>query len=117
MVKIGSPKELGKYREELGKKRRGAKKVVAVCCGTGCNASGARKVAAAFGEELKKQGLEGEVELRPTGCHGFCERGTLVLMHPEETLYQRVKPEDVAEIVAKTVVKGEVLEKHVYDDP
>ncbi|MCK9462124.1 MAG: SLBB domain-containing protein [Proteobacteria bacterium] len=117
MGKIGSPKELQSYREGLAKKRSDSKKVVAVCCGTGCNASGARKVAAAFAEELEKQGLGEQVELRPTGCHGFCERGTLVLMHPEETLYQRVKPEDVAEIVSKTVAKGEVLEKHVYDDP
>jgi len=117
MGKIGNPGELAKYREGLHGQRGESKRVVAVCCGTGCNASGAKKVAAALAEEIGKQGLSGEVEVRPTGCHGFCERGTLVLLHPAQTLYQRVKPEDVAEIVAKTVAKGEVLEKHLYDDP
>ena len=117
MGKIGNPGELQKYREGLHGRRGESKQVVAVCCGTGCNASGAKKVAAAFFEEIEKQGLSGKVEVRPTGCHGFCERGTLVLLHPAETLYQRVKPEDVAEIVEKTVAKGEVIERHLYDNP
>jgi NADH-quinone oxidoreductase subunit F len=117
MGKIRNPKELQSYREGLLAKRSDSKKVIAVCCGTGCNASGARKVAQAFVDEIQKQGLDRQIDIRPTGCHGFCERGTLVLMHPEETLYTRVKPEDVPEIVEKTVKKGEVLEKHLYDDP
>jgi NADH-quinone oxidoreductase subunit F len=74
-------------------------------------------VVGAFKEELEKQGLTDKVELRPTGCHGFCERGTLVLFHPEGVLYQRVKPEDVAEIVELTVKGGEYLEKHFYEHP
>jgi NADH:ubiquinone oxidoreductase subunit F (NADH-binding)/(2Fe-2S) ferredoxin/NAD-dependent dihydropyrimidine dehydrogenase PreA subunit len=117
MGKIRNPKELQTYREGLVSKRSDSVKVIAVCCGTGCNASGARKVAQAVIDEVKRAGLEKEVDVRPTGCHGFCERGTLVLMHPEETLYTRVKPEDVPEIVEKTVKKGEILEKHLYDDP
>jgi len=117
MGRIRNPKELHSYREGLVARRTGSKKVIAVCCGTGCNASGARKVAQAFVDEIQKQGLAKEIDIRPTGCHGFCERGTLVLMHPEETLYTRVKPEDVPEIVEKTVKKGEILEKHLYDDP
>jgi NADH-quinone oxidoreductase subunit F len=117
MAKIRNAQELHAYREGLLSKRNDKKNVVAVCCGTGCNASGAKKVAQAFQDEIKKQGLEGKIDVKPTGCHGFCERGTLVLMHPAETLYQRVKPEDVAEIVEKTVKNGEVLEKHLYDNP
>jgi NADH:ubiquinone oxidoreductase subunit F (NADH-binding)/(2Fe-2S) ferredoxin len=117
MGKIRNPKELQSYRDGLLAKRRDSKKVIAVCCGTGCNASGAKKVAQAFVDEVKKAGLEKEIDVRPTGCHGFCERGTLVLLHPEATLYTRVKPEDVSAIVEKTVKAGEVLEKHLYDDP
>jgi NADH:ubiquinone oxidoreductase subunit F (NADH-binding)/(2Fe-2S) ferredoxin len=117
MGKIRNPGELHSYREGLQAKRSDSKKVIAVCCGTGCNASGARKVAQAFEDEIAKQDLEQRIDVRSTGCHGFCERGTLVLMHPEETLYTRVKPEDVPEIVEKTVKKGEILEKHLYDDP
>ena len=117
MGKIKTPKELAAYREELKKARPAGQKVVAVCAGTGCNAYGAQKVVQAFREELDKAGLADEVQLRPTGCHGFCERGTLVLFHPDGVLYQRVKPEDVPEIVAETVVKGEYLEKHYYEHP
>jgi len=118
MARIGSAKELASYRERLLKEREKAgKKVVAICAGTGCNAYGSPKVVAAFKEEIERQGLSDKVEIKPTGCHGFCERGTLVLMHPEKQLYQRVKPEAVAEIVSRTLKGGEVLEEHLYDDP
>ena len=117
MTRIGSAKELSAYREELKKANPEDMRVIAVCAGTGCNAYGSPKVVAAFREELEKQGMSGKVKLRPTGCHGFCERGTLVLFHPEGVLYQRVKAEDVAEIVERTVKGGEYLEKHFYEHP
>jgi NADH-quinone oxidoreductase subunit F len=117
MGKIKSPKDLAAYRGELRKARPEGQKVIAVCAGTGCNAYGSRDVVAAFREELEKQGLGGEVVLRPTGCHGFCERGTLVLFHPDGVLYQRVKAGDVPEIVEKTVKGGEYLEQFFYEHP
>jgi NADH-quinone oxidoreductase subunit F len=118
MARIRSAKELASYRERLLKEREKAnRKVVAICAGTGCNAYGSPKVVAAFREEIEKQGLSDRIEIKPTGCHGFCERGTLVLMHPEKQLYQRVKPEAVAEIVRRTLVGGEILEEHLYDEP
>lgn len=117
MTRITKPEELAKYREELVKARPSGKKIVAVCAGTGCNAYGAKAVVEAFRSEIEKQGLGKEVELRPTGCHGFCERGTLVLFHPDGVLYQRVKAEDVPEIVEKTVKGGEYLEQFYYEHP
>ncbi len=118
MALISNSAKLRSYREELvDKKNKEGKKVVAICAGTGCNAYGSPKVVAAFREEIEKQGLSDKIEIKPTGCHGFCERGTLVLMHPEKQLYQRVKPEAVAEIVEKTLKGGEVLEEHLYDEP
>jgi NADH:ubiquinone oxidoreductase subunit F (NADH-binding)/(2Fe-2S) ferredoxin/Pyruvate/2-oxoacid:ferredoxin oxidoreductase delta subunit len=116
MATLKSIEELNAYREKLLESRPKDQKIIAVCAGTGCNAYGSPKVVAAFREELEKQGAK-DVVLRPTGCHGFCERGTLVLFHPEGVLYQRVKPEDVAEIVEKTVIGGEYLEKHFYEMP
>jgi NADH:ubiquinone oxidoreductase subunit F (NADH-binding)/(2Fe-2S) ferredoxin/Pyruvate/2-oxoacid:ferredoxin oxidoreductase delta subunit len=118
MARIANPAELGAHRQRLldAQKAEG-RKVVAICCGTGCNAAGAPKVVAAFREELEKQGLADEFEIKPTGCHGFCERGTLVLMHPEKRLYQRVRPEAVPEIVGKTLKDGVALEQHFYDNP
>jgi NADH-quinone oxidoreductase subunit F len=117
MAKFTSAKELLAYRSELLSKRPKDEKVVAICAGTGCKAYGATKVVTAFQEEIKSQGLEGKVRVRATGCHGFCERGTLVVIHPEGVLYQRVKPEAVAEIVEKTVKGGEILEQHLYVEP
>jgi len=117
MAKIKDSKALETYRAEVKAARPEGEKTIAVCAGTGCNAYGAQKVVQAFRDELKSRGLDQEIRLRPTGCHGFCERGTLVLFHPEKVLYQRVKAEDVPEIVEKTVVQGEYLEKHFYEDP
>jgi len=65
---------------------------------------------------LKSAGLEGKVELRPTGCHGFCERGPLVLLFPSEILYQKVKPVDVKEIVRETLVNGKILDRMLVTD-
>jgi NADH-quinone oxidoreductase subunit F len=90
---------------------------VSVCGGTGCRASGAEAVAAAFEEEIEKQELQVKVEFRETGCHGFCERGPLVVIGPKKIFYQKVKPEDVPEIIAKTVLGGEVIKRLLYVDP
>ena len=117
MSRITSPEALKAYREELIKARPADQKTIAVCAGTGCNAYGSRKVVDAFRDELEKHGLTEKIRLRPTGCHGFCERGTLVLFHPDGVLYQRVKAEDVPEIIEETVIKGEYLEKHFYEHP
>jgi len=90
---------------------------VSVCAGTGCVASGANDVVAAFEAELDKQGLRTKLEFRGTGCHGFCERGPLVVIEPAETCYLQVTPEDVPEIVEKTIQGGEILERLLYVDP
>ncbi|MCP4600949.1 MAG: NADH-quinone oxidoreductase subunit F [Proteobacteria bacterium] len=117
MSRIANPKELAEYRKEQEKNRPADQRFIAVCAGTGCKAYGSDKVVAAFRQELEKQGLSGEVKLRATGCHGFCERGTLVVFQPEGILYQRVQPEAVPNIVEQTVKNGEILEEHLYDNP
>ena len=58
-----------------------------------------------------------KVEVKATGCHGFCEKGALVVIHPQEILYTQVKPLDVPEIVAKTIKKGEIVERLLFLDP
>ncbi|MBN2801950.1 MAG: NADH-quinone oxidoreductase subunit NuoF [Deltaproteobacteria bacterium] len=118
MAQIKNTQELLSLTEKLQADKKAAnKKVVAVCCGTACQANGALKVQEAFDSELVKQGLADKFDIKPTGCHGFCERGTLVLMHPEKQLYTKVKAEDVAEIVEKTLKNGEIIESHLYDEP
>jgi NADH-quinone oxidoreductase subunit F len=95
------------------------KQQVLVCCGTGCLASGSKEVAEAFASEIAKRSIDASVDLfvKPTGCHGFCERGPLVVLNPQGILYTKVKPGRVEEIVDKTLVGGEVIPGLLYKDP
>jgi NADH-quinone oxidoreductase subunit F len=112
-----SPEELEQLREALMASREPDKACVTVCAGTGCLASGCEPVTAAFREEIEKQGLGEEVGILTTGCHGFCERGPVVVMRPESIFYQRVQVEDVPEIVSETVVKGGIVDRLLYTHP
>jgi NADH-quinone oxidoreductase subunit F len=95
------------------------KQQVLVCCGTGCLASGSKEVAEAFASEIAKRSIDASVELfvKPTGCHGFCERGPLVVLNPQGILYTKVKAGRVEEIVEKTLVAGEVIPGLLYKEP
>ena len=92
---------------------------VLVCCGTGCLASGAKQVAEAFASEIAKRSIDADVNLfvKSTGCHGFCERGPLVVVQPLGILYTKVKPKRVEEIVEKTLLGGEVIRNLLYKEP
>ena len=92
---------------------------VLVCCGTGCLASGSKEVAEAFADEIAKRSIDATVDLfvKSTGCHGFCERGPLVVLNPQGILYTKVKPGRVEEIVEKTLVGGELIPGLLYKDP
>ena len=93
------------------------KLAIAACVSTGCQALGVQKVLEAFDEEIKKQGLEGKVDIIETGCLGFCEKGPRIVIYPSEIYYFQVKASDVPEIVSKTLIKGEVVERLLYEDP
>ena len=87
-----------------------------ICSGTGCRAYGSVNVYDTFVAEIAKQGLGDKVTMRSTGCHGFCERGTIVVIFPEEICYLRVKPEDVPEIVSETLLNGKIIDRLLYED-
>ncbi len=91
--------------------------VVVVCGGTGCAASGCGKVADAFRQGIARRGLADKVRLLVTGCHGFCERGPLVVLRPHQVLYQRVRPQDVDPILDDTLLNRKVIERLCYADP
>ena len=116
MRRISSATELEKLREEILSKRDPNKPCITICSGTGCHAYGSERVNAAFEEEIKKQGLEGKIDMRRTGCHGFCERGTLVVIYPEEICYTHVQPEDAAEVI-QSVKEKKVVERLLYVEP
>jgi len=115
LKRLGSPQELEALRASIIKSRDPNQTCIIVCGGTGCLALGAEDVIAGFRRELKERGLESKVSLRITGCPGFCERGTLVVIKPKNILYQQVRGEDVPEIVSETV-KGNVVDRLLYTD-
>ncbi|NQT72834.1 MAG: 4Fe-4S binding protein [Chloroflexi bacterium] len=117
MAQLKSLADFEKLRDEITGKRDPNKPCITICAGSGCIASGSPKVADAFIEELKNQGLQDKIDLRQTGCHGFCEKGTLVVIHPEHICYIQVQPEDIPEIITETITNGNVIERLLYVDP
>ena len=117
MPRINSPEELEKVRQEIVSRRDPSKPCISICAGAGCMASGAGEVIAAFKAEIEKQGLQADVNTRETGCPGFCERGPVVVIYPEEICYLQVKSEDVPEIVSQTIKEKKVVDRLVYVDP
>ena len=116
MKSLRSVAELERFRQEILAKRAPNKPCVTICSGTGCHAYGCDEVSEAFVRELEGNGLQGKVDVRRTGCHGFCERGTIVVIFPEEICYLRVKPEDVAEIVSTTLIEKKLVDRLLYED-
>ncbi|MFC2063013.1 NADH-quinone oxidoreductase subunit NuoF [Chloroflexota bacterium] len=90
---------------------------IALCGGSGCRATGSEAVRDAFVAEIGRRGLQTKVELKETGCHGFCESGPIVVIRPQRIFYPRVKPEDVPEIISETVLQGNIIERLLYVDP
>jgi NADH-quinone oxidoreductase subunit F len=115
--RVNSPKQLEALRAAIVAKKNPKKPCIALCVGTGCLAYGCVDILQAFKNEIAKQKLENSVDVRGTGCPGFCERGALLTVYPQGVFYQRVKIEDVPEIVTETIVKGRVIPRLLYTDP
>ena len=116
-TKLISPVELEILRQRITAGRDAEKPCITVCCGTGCQAYGGAKVAEAFRKEIAERKLETTVEVRTTGCHGFCERGPLIVIKPKNIFYQRAEEKDVAEIITETVVNGNIIDRLLYTTP
>ena len=117
MVRLNSSADLENLRKEIISKVDPIKPAVTLCISTGCEALGAKDVLKAFKEEFKKQGLEGKIDIKETGCLGFCEKGPRVVVYPEGIAYFKVQASDVPEIVSKTVLNKEIVERLLYADP
>jgi len=116
VAKLKSAAEMETLRNSIAAKKDPAKSMVIICNGTGCHAHGCKAVTTAFQEQIKTLGLEDKVTVKITGCHGFCERGTLVVVQPSGVFYQRVGVKDVPEILNETVVKGNTIQRMLYTD-
>ena len=90
---------------------------ILVCGGTSCRASESNLIAESLKTELEKKGLGAEVQVIMTGCFGFCEKGPIVKVMPDNTFYVKVKPEDAPVIVAEHVIKGRPVQRLLYTGP
>lgn len=113
---LSSPEDFEFLRQNIEFLREPSRSIISVCVGTGCIALGAGRVLEDIIGEIKKHGLEGKVDVKETGCLGICEQGPMLIIHPGEIPYFKVKPEDVPEIISKTIVGGRLVERLLYKD-
>ena len=116
MDKITSTSEIEGLFESLRGEEEG-KTTVCICGVPGCSAWGGKSVIDVFRDEITRQKLEDEVIVKATGCHGFCERGPLLIIYPQGIFYQQIKEEDIPHIVKRTIKDGEILGWLLYTDP
>ena len=90
---------------------------ILVCGGTGCRASESDLLIQCLSFELEQKGLLQEVKVVKTGCFGFCEKGPIVKMIPDNTFYVEVKPNDARELIEEHIIKGRKIERLLYIDP
>ena len=90
---------------------------ILLCGGTGCTASESPKIRENFQQILAEKGLDDDVQVVTTGCFGFCEKGPIVKILPDNTFYTQVKPEDALEIVNEHIIKGRKVQRLLYENP
>ena len=108
-MKIKNITDLSQRRDTAQKSRNAVKEIVHLCSGAGCIASGALDVKEALEKEIEKAGLT--VQVKETGCLGPCAQGPVILMKPDETFYEGVKPEDTPKIVSEHLGQRKVVEE------
>ncbi|MEJ6951834.1 NADH-quinone oxidoreductase subunit NuoF [Natronospora cellulosivora (SeqCode)] len=90
---------------------------VLICTGTGCVSSGANKLKVKLEEELLNYDLDNEIKIVETGCHGFCEKGPIVIVYPEGVFYCQVEENDISDIVEEHLLKGRIVERLLFKEP
>jgi NADH:ubiquinone oxidoreductase subunit F (NADH-binding)/NAD-dependent dihydropyrimidine dehydrogenase PreA subunit/(2Fe-2S) ferredoxin len=116
MSRLKKPADLKKLKKQIVAQRNAKKTWLAVCAGTGCRAYGAEALADSFDEEIKNRGIDDIVGIRRTGCHGFCERGPLVVIQPEDSCYLGAKPKNAPAIIDMLTTGEGNVEKLLYLD-
>ncbi|MBQ5672318.1 MAG: (2Fe-2S) ferredoxin domain-containing protein, partial [Oscillospiraceae bacterium] len=125
--KLNTREEFEAYVEETRRNSAAQKRRIYVCCGSVCLSEGAMKIYNKFQGQLEAMNVPVEVsmdmhleekstDLKKTGCPGFCNHGPLVRIDPEGWVYTKVQPEDVDEIIEKSVLEGKYIERLGYDD-
>lgn len=89
---------------------------ILICAGTSCVAFGSLDLRDALVEEIERMGLQDEVKVETTGCNGFRAAGPLMIIYPEGIFYKQLGVEDVSYFVEEHLVKGRIVQKHLYEE-
>lgn len=110
---LTSPSDLELLKEKIQRENGVPECCIRVCTGTACRASGGLETY----QELEKELAETNVEVKPTGCQGFCEKGPIVTIEPQGIFYQKVRADNVPEVLDHTIKKGELVSALQVEDP
>ena len=105
------------HEQELSVEHTRCKREILVCGGTGCQSADSALIIDNLNTKIKEAGLSNEVTAHVTGCFGFCEKGPIVKIAPDNVFYVEVKPEDTQEIVEQHLLQGNVIERLLYEEP
>lgn len=94
-----------------------SKREILVCAGTGCHSAMSKEIVQEFNDELKKRNISDKATCHITGCFGFCEKGPIVKVYPDDVFYTEVKVSDVDDIISEHLVEGKIVERLLYVDP
>ena len=111
--RIEAPADLASLQDQLATAAEGRRRVLV--CSTGCLAVGARQVGAAFRAEVEAAGLEDEVDVVETGCHGLCAMAPVAVIEPYDIVYGRNRVKYIPDVISKTVMNGEIIRRFCYD--
>ena len=127
MNKIQNVNDLTKCAEEMKKlidvridfdsKKEAKKRHILICQGTGCVSSNSNEIMENLKKEIEAAGLQEDVKVVLAGCFGFCAKGPIVHIVPDNTFYVKVTPEDAKEIVNSHIVNGNIVERLLYEEP
>jgi NADH-quinone oxidoreductase subunit F len=116
MKNLQSIEDLRQWHAQLIREQDPQRRRVRICM-TGCRAFGAIEVRDAFRQTIRQKGLEKEVDIVETGCHGFCARAPVAAIDPFGFFYQQIAAKQVPEIVQKSLIEGQAVENLLYSDP
>ena len=116
-MKLTSVKEFEAYVEKIKKEKDDSKICITICAGTGCQAHGSLDIVEELGKKIKEKKLDDKVFVKSTGCHGFCERGPLMVIKPKGIFYEHVKVDMLDTILEETVLNDKIIEDFLYKNP
>lgn len=117
MKKIRTIDDFNLLRNNILASETSYKSIISISAGTCGQACGAMGVADSIKSEVLRHKLNGEVRVKLTGCHGFCEAEPNIIIYPEGYFYQKLKPEDAVEIINETVINKRVVDRLLYKNP